>query len=243
MSAKPSGFARGDRIVLGVAMVLPLVITWVYFVLLSGSHPALQRGVAIVGKSVQFALPVVWVGLICRERLGWIAATWRGVSGGFGFGLLVFVTMIVGWHQVLEPRGELQAAADEIRTKVIELGVDSLVGYLALGIFYSLVHSLLEEYYWRWYVFGRLRRYVSVNWAILLSSIAFASHHVILLTTYFGWFSPWTWFFSVSVAVGGAFWAWLYQRSGSLYGPWISHLLIDAAIFLIGFQMMGDFLM
>lgn len=242
MNGKPNGFSRGDAIVLGVAMVLPLLITWVYFVLLS-SHPGLQRGAAIVGKSVQFALPVVWVGLICRERLGWITPTWAGVSGGFGFGLLVFVTMIVAWHHVLEPRGEMQSAVDEIRTKVIELGVDSLVGFAALGIFYSLIHSLLEEYYWRWFVFGRLRRHVSVGWAILLSSIAFAAHHVILLTTYFGWFSPWTWLFAASVAVGGAFWAWLYHRSGSLYGPWISHLLIDAAIFLIGFQMLGDSLM
>ena len=243
MNGKPSGCSRGDQVVLGVAMVLPLVITWVYFILLSGGHPGLQRGVAIVGKSAQFALPVVWVGLICRERLGWIAPTWRGVSGGFGFGLLVFVTMIVAWQHLFEPRGVLDSATDEIRNKVIELGVDSFAGYLILGVFYCLVHSLLEEYYWRWFVFGRLRRYVPIGWAILLSSIAFAAHHVVLLTTYFGWFSPWAWLFSVSVVVGGAFWAWLYQRSGSLYGPWISHLLIDAAIFLIGYQMMGDLLM
>jgi uncharacterized protein len=243
VNGKPNAFTRGDQIVLGVAMVLPLVITWVYFTLLSGGHPGLQRGVAIVGKSAQFALPVVWVGLICRERLGWIAPTWRGVSGGFGFGLLVFVTMIVAWQHLFEPRGILEPAADQIRQKVTELGVDSFIGYLTLGVFYSLIHSLLEEYYWRWFVFGRLRRHVSIGWAILLSSLAFAAHHVVLLTTYFGWFSPWAWLFSVSVVVGGAFWAWLYQRSGSLYGPWISHLLIDAAIFLIGYQMMGDSLM
>jgi uncharacterized protein len=32
-------------------------------------------------------------------------------------------------------------------------------------------------------------------------------------------------------------WAWLYQRSGSIYASWLSHLLIDAALFTIAFDM------
>jgi hypothetical protein len=233
----------GEWVVLGSAMVLPLLITLMYFVWLSGGDPALQRGAAIVGKSLQFALPVVWVGLICRERIGWPAPSRRGLAGGFGFGLLVFVTMIVVYRHVLEPLAVLDSATGEIRVKLTELGVDSFAGYLTLGIFYSLIHSLLEEYYWRWFVFGRLRRQVSPTLAITISSVAFAAHHVVLLGTYFGWLSPWTWLFSLSVAAGGAFWAWLYQRTGSLYGPWLSHLLVDAAIFLVGYDLASDLLM
>ena len=45
-----------------------------------------------------------------------------------------------------------------------------------------------------------------------------------------------TWIFSLAIAIGGAFWAWLYHRSGSLVGPWLSHLLIDGAIFWIGYE-------
>ena len=45
-----------------------------------------------------------------------------------------------------------------------------------------------------------------------------------------------------AVAVGGAFWAWLYQRSGSLAGPWLSHLVADAGIFFVGYQLIGDML-
>lgn len=55
------------------------------------------------------------------------------------------------------------------------------------------------------------------------------------MATFFSWVSPWTNLFSVSVAVGGVFWAWLYDRSGSLLGPWLSHLLVDAAIFTVGY--------
>jgi membrane protease YdiL (CAAX protease family) len=68
------------------------------------------------------------------------------------------------------------------------------------------------------------------------------AHHVILLATYFGWSSPWTYAFSLAVAVGGAVWAWLYERSGSLVGPWLSHLVVDAAIFLVGYDLARDLL-
>ena len=41
----------------------------------------------------------------------------------------------------------------------------------------------------------------------------------------------------VAFGIGGAFWAWLYHRSESLYAPWISHCLVDLAIFLVGYDM------
>jgi uncharacterized protein len=243
VTAKLGERPGGEWAVLGLAMVLPLLITLIYFVWLSGGDPVLQRVAAIAGKTVQFALPIVWVGLICRERIRWPGPSRRGLAGGFGFGLLVFVAMIVVYQHLLAPLSLLDSATVEIRRRLIELGVDSLARYLTLGVFYSLIHSLLEEYYWRWFVFGRLRRHVSLGLAITISSVAFAAHHVVVLGTYFGWLSPWTWLFSLSVAVGGAFWAWLYQRSGSLYGPWLSHLLVDAAIFLVGYDLASDLLM
>jgi membrane protease YdiL (CAAX protease family) len=42
---------------------------------------------------------------------------------------------------------------------------------------------------------------------------------------------------SFAVALGGGFWAWLYERTGSIFGPWLSHLLIDAGIFWIGYDL------
>ena len=73
--------------------------------------------------------------------------------------------------------------------------------------------------------------------AVVLSSLAFTAHHVILLAVFFGGWSWPTIFFSLCVAVGGAAWAWIYHRSGSLLGPWLSHLLIDAGIFIVGFDL------
>ena len=40
-----------------------------------------------------------------------------------------------------------------------------------------------------------------------------------------------TYLLALSVAIGGVIWASLYKRCGSLIPGWISHALVDAAIF------------
>ena len=66
------------------------------------------------------------------------------------------------------------------------------------------------------------------------------SFHVIHLVKFFGWDSPAVWLFAPAVAVGGAVWAWIYHRSKTLYGPWISHLLVDIAIYAIGYDLIRN---
>ncbi len=111
-----------------------------------------------------------------------------------------------------------------------------------LAVFYSAIHSLLEEYYWRWFVFGQLSRICHIPMAIAVSSIGFAAHHVLVLGLYFGYSGPaamFTLLFTMAIVIGGAFWAWLYRASNSLISSWLSHALIDAAIFAIGYTMLA----
>jgi len=179
---------------------------------------------------------------LVRPRSRWFGRNVKFLVLGLGFGLLVLAAM-VGLYQGVWKTGELFAGAgQEIRGKIVDLGIDRLWIYAAVGVFYATCHSGLEEYYWRWFVFGQLRHRLQPASAIAVSSLAFMAHHVILLATYFGWSSPWTYAFSLAVAVGGAVWAWLYERSGSLAGPWLSHLIVDAAIFLVGYDVARDLL-
>ena len=106
---------------------------------------------------------------------------------------------------------------------------------------YALIHSFLEEYYWRWFVFDKLRDQLpSTGWAIFFSSIGFMAHHVIVVSFYFGATSFVTYLFCAGVAVGGAVWALLYHHYRSLIGPWVSHAFVDAAIFVIGYFIARD---
>ncbi len=199
-----------------------------------------QQSAYSIGKVLQFGFPAVWTWLMVRT--GWQRSSGgaRGAGAGIAFGLVIGGAMLAVYHGWLAPSGFFAQAIEVVRAKVIGMKIDSAGKYLALALFYSVAHSALEEYYWRWFVFRHLRQVASPGVSITLSSLGFMAHHVIVLAIYFGWSSPATWLFSLATAVGGAVWAWLYERSGSLVGPWLSHLLVDAAIFVIGYDLLRE---
>ena len=222
------------------AMAFPSVLTWVYFVALAGQPAGLQQGTYSIGKTIQFGFPLAWALAFERWRPVRPKKLSAGLLFGLAFGVLIAGTTLALFHGWLKPAGLFAGPGDAVREKVASVGITTASQFVGLSVFYAVCHSLLEEYYWRWFVFARLSRLMPLAAAILISSMGFMAHHVILLGMYFGYGSMLTWFFSISVAVGGAVWAWLYQRSGSLLGPWLSHCLVDAAIFLIGFELVQE---
>lgn len=245
------------------ALLFPSVVTWIYFVLMASAGKGVQ-GLTYSGlKCVQFLFPVVWAMFALGQRnvVGSIfsvgssgdrangpgpslgtkkratLSVTNAIVAGIVFGLAVAGGGWLVYRGWLSESTAFMAAAEKIRAKVAGFGIESVAAYAAMGLFYSLVHSFLEEYYWRWFVFGQLRRLVPLWGAIVVSSLGFMAHHVIVLGTYFGGLTWMTVLFSAAVAIGGAFWAWLYERSGSLCGPWASHLIVDAGIFLLGFEL------
>jgi membrane protease YdiL (CAAX protease family) len=232
--------SRAYWAVLGVALAFPTLLTWAYFVLLADTPPLVQQAVYGAGKCLQFALPVLWVWLVLRTKSRWAWGSGKSAWIGIAFGAAVLAGMFLLYHVELIPAGQLQMLGDQARTKVQDLGLDSLGKYAATGLFYALAHSFLEEYYWRWFVFGQLRRRMGFAPAMAFSSLGFMAHHVVLLGTYFGFDSPFAYVFSLAVAVGGAVWAWLYESSRSLIGPWLSHMIVDAAIFVVGYDLVKD---
>ncbi len=240
----PNGVDRGSTrtrwVGAVVGMAFPTVVTLVYFRWASDFSAGVQQATYAVAKTLQFVLPVVWVWLVLRESIRPQRPRRDGVGLGLAFGLATGLAAWFIYREWLSGTVVFAAAAEQIRAKILGFGLDSAWKYAALGLFYSLFHSLLEEYYWRWFVFGQLRRLVRVWPAILLSAAAFAAHHVVVLDKFFHDTPLLVALLSAAVAVGGVFWAWLYQRSGSLYGVWLSHLLVDAAIFLIGYDLVRD---
>ena len=233
---------RRDAWAVAFALVLPTLVTLLYFVLASQFHPAVQQGTYMVSKSFQFAFPLLWVLAVQRKRFGLNRPTSAGVPMGVGFGLVVLVATLALYYGLLKTSGLFDDALAPIREKVGGFGIDSAPKYFVFAAFYAVCHSFLEEYYWRWFVFGQLRTFMRLGPAVLLSSVGFMAHHLLVLAIYFGWSSPATWLLSLCVAVGGAAWALIYDRAGSLYCVWASHLLIDAAIFLIGYDLVKEML-
>jgi membrane protease YdiL (CAAX protease family) len=222
------------------ALVFPSIITWGYFVLAAHYSGTVQQATYLSVKIIQFAFPLVWVWAVLREPL-----RVRRVGPGELLMGATFSAVVVaaGWFVfdlLLRETSAFTSAAAKIHEKIEQFGIDTAWKYAVLGVFYSLIHSLLEEYYWRWFAFRQLRNLIPPWPAMLISAIAFAGHHVIVLSEFFRE-APWlAWLFASAVTVGGVFWAWLYERTGSLYSTWLSHLLIDAGIFWIGYELVRE---
>ena len=223
---------------LGMAMAYPTLLTWAYFVLLRDAPAAVQQSVYALGKTVQFVFPVVWVYWVWRQPWARPLVRRQGLGIGLAFGTAVLLAMLglfLTWLKNSEYGPGLDAQAVE---KVRDLGLDSLWKYGAVAVFYALAHSLLEEYYWRWFVFQQLRKVMPLWPAVFVSGIAFTLHHIVVLFVFFKSQFLLIAALASAVAIGGWFWAWLYSRNNSIFDTWFSHLLIDAGIFFgIGYEL------
>lgn len=227
--------SRGRTLaVVAFALVWPTIYTWLYFVALAG-HPAMRVAYGL-GKTIQFTLPLAWLVLVEKQRPRWPRWTTAGLALGGLFGAVVFAAAWGLYRGALRGSSLLADAPTQISSKLADVGFNTPLAFLILAVFYCLIHSGAEEYYWRWFTFGQLRRCVPLWAAVVVSSLGFMAHHVLVVGTFV---RPWpvALLLSSAIAVGGAVWAWLYHRSGSLYGSWLSHLLVDAVLMLIGYDL------
>jgi membrane protease YdiL (CAAX protease family) len=229
LQPRPAGWGA-----LLVAMVLPAIAAYAYFVLWAGggAMPALYAA----SKVVQFSLPLLWL---------WSVRSWppwrgrprvHGALPALAFGVLAAAAVFAMYYGWLRGSPLHAAFAQRLGAKLRDMHCDTPARFLALATFLSLAHSFLEEYYWRWFVYGNLRRHISRHAAMLLSGAAFAAHHVIVLCVYIPpGHLPLVALFSAAVAGAGVAWAALYERHDSVFAVWASHLLVDVALMSVGY--------
>lgn len=147
-----------------------------------------------------------------------------GLASGLALSCALFLIFLV------LPSKEVLSA--QIHTKAEAYLNLNLGLYIAFSIFLSLAHSLLEEYYWRWFLGKGLQNSMSPWGAITLANVAFSAHHFIVLNALVE--LPWAISGTCAVFIAGMTWSLLYKRTGSLFSSWISHACVDATIMVIG---------
>lgn len=193
-----------------------------------------------VGKLLQAALPLLgWWVLGMKRRPAWERGRRRAAAAGIGSGLVVGAFALTAYAGPIGSWGPITLAPKRILDTLVALDLASPARYVALALGLSLVHSLFEEYYWRWFLLDQLERRLPLPAASTFASLAFASHHFIVVDSFLGGTHRLTVTLPATllVAAVGAFWGWLFDRYRSLLAPWLSHLLVDAAMMTIGWQM------
>jgi len=215
------------------AMLLPLVASLFYFVWFS--EEVWARWIYSGTKVFTLVWPLlVWCWWWQRP---WPRMEWNPAKHLRALPLGVLTgTLMVGTFLLLlqTPLGDVvQASAGRMKEKAEALGF--LKYYWVFGVFLAVIHSGIEEYYWRWFVGGRLRERLPRATAYVLGAMAFAAHHIVVTTQFFP--LGWGIFFGLSVGIGGAVWHWQMERQGTLAGAWCSHMLVDFGLLAVGHKL------
>ncbi len=212
------------------ALFLNFIGSYFYFILFadSGFLPLLYA----TTKIIILVWPFLWL-LFFRTLPDFSAEKnlKKSIVWGFLSGISLFS---LGFLLYFSASEYFNSFAPLMREKVNQMNIQH--HYLFFSAFICLFHSLLEEFYWRFFVFrGLLLKFGMVSSAII-SSIGFSLHHFIVLGQYFPF--PLMLFFGFFVFVGGLLWCGIYAKTRSFLGSWISHFFVDAAIFGLGFLIM-----
>lgn len=183
-------------------------------------------------KGYLYLLPVVWLLFVDHEPASWSPPRKGGFAVGAVLGVAIAVFILAVWFLAI--RSEIDP--EPFRQVARSNSFDTPLKFLLFGGFIIALNSVMEEYVFRWFVFTRCRRLVSTLPAVVLSALIFTAHHVVLLRAYVPW--GLTLEASAGVFVGGIAWSWMYHRYGSIWPGCVSHMLVDVAIIVIGWQVL-----
>ncbi|GAB4201015.1 MAG: hypothetical protein Fur006_53100 [Coleofasciculaceae cyanobacterium] len=187
--------------------------------------------VAIVSKIWLLILPLVWWFRVDKGHLNVQYPKQRDLLPGIVLGLLMLCIMFVAYWLL----GSQWIDITYVRDRARQVGLDNPILYSVAGLYWMFINSFLEEFVWRWFVYRKCEILVSGAQAVVLSALLFTCHHTVGLAAYFDWRV--TLLGSLGVFLAGAIWSWCYLTYRSLWPGYISHVLADIAIFIIGWQL------
>lgn len=223
---------RRGRLLALLALLLlvpaPTVGVMLSMVIESTQGTMLGKGAYFLSKGWVLALPLVWLLWVEKGRLSFSPLKKGGLGMGAALGLLVSAVVVGGYWLF----GSQFVDGEIVRAAALANGIGEKHIYLPFVCYLVFVNSLLEEYVWRWFVFRQSEKLVGGPAAVLCSAAFFSIHHLVALQAQMGW-TP-TLLGTAGVFIGGAMWSWLYLKFRSIWPGFVSHVIVDIAIFAIG---------
>lgn len=188
-------------------------------------------------KAIFFLLiPILYIRCILKitvrqsfniERVGWRSLRLGVLLGGLAF------TIILIAYWLLEGFLDTDAILYDIQ---VRSGITPEI-FIFIGLYITFGNSLMEEFYFRGFLFLNLYKSGSKLFAHVFSSLLFALYHTAIFAT---WFNVWLMLLAlIGLFIAGILLNWLNTYSQNFLNSWIFHILADIAIILIGLNLMG----
>lgn len=216
---------------LSLVLLIPAPSIGVLFGMMYFAGTPIGQGVFLLSKIWLFLFPVVWLFVIEKKR----PAKVRTAPGGFRMGLIsgLAISGFVLGAAILMGRHYIDG--DFFRDMMTQAGLNKKTVYVGAMLYWIFINSVLEEYVWRWFVVRQFSVLCKPTGAILLSAAGFTLHHILAMQVYFSW--------SLSLAcalfifIGGTWWSWMFLRYKTIWPGWLSHALVDIAVFGYGYTL------
>lgn len=115
----------------------------------------------------------------------------------------------------------------EIKYKITK---DSFLYY---GLYMAFVNSLMEEFFFRGFIFLNLKKLGYKKTGYIISSLLFAIYHI---ANFQNWFSPFLYILALlGLFIGGTIFNFLDDKDNTFLNSWFVHICADLAIVLIGY--------
>ncbi len=211
-----------------ILMLLPAIAVYAGLILLNSILATYILFYGVVCIAVPLLDRVVFHKQNVREFLRYIGFvnTKKSLLPGLLVGA-VFLTAIYLFFMIFSRQ---LIDTSSMTNALVKWNLDS--GNLFVFLFMMIVgNSILEEIYWRGYVFSRLKKLTRPRNTVLLTALFYTSYHLITTVTLFSLAQGLL--LSSAVFLGGVFWAYLRIKYESIIPAVISHLLADLGLMLI----------
>lgn len=155
----------------------------------------------------------------------------RGIVLGLAMGAFVYM----GYEFLSD---NLKAILlERIRLKIDVLGIREHFFIYILSL--SFIHSLLEEFYWRFFILKAWKKFLPLPHAHFVAALAFALHHFVATIYYLN--------FGVGMLMGfgvigaGLIWSLIFEFENSLTTVWVSHVVVDIVLMTFGLHALNVF--
>ena len=181
-------------------------------------------------------LPLVWLLRVDREPVSHSPLDRgdrrRGLTIGLLLGLAMGAVILGAW----EAFGRDLLDVERLRQVERDAGLTTGTRYIAFSLYIILVNSMLEEYVWRWFVYGKCEVLVGRRAGVVLSALFFTLHHAVTFSVQMDTLPAAL--ASLGVFVAGLCWSGCYSTFRSIWPGYVSHALADVAGLWIGWRIL-----
>ena len=109
--------------------------------------------------------------------------------------------------------------------------------FLWIALYISIINSLLEEFFFRGFIFLNLKKISGRKFSYIVSAFILSIYHVAIMGR---WFSPSIFILAMlGLFIGALIFNYLNEKEDNIYNSWIVHMMANLSINTIGLMMFG----